>query len=170
MEERIAEMKKQIGLWALILFFCFEHLKAQVSVTTWHNDNGRTGENISETHLNTGSFAHRGFGRLCEVPLPSSPQQEQVYAQPLVVANSDGSMNVYVATMQDNVYVFSVPATANWTTQTCTNSKAPLRCPFSEEALRDSIPPTLASSAKDSAGAIVPRGRSAPRLGCWALP
>jgi hypothetical protein len=59
MEERIAEMKKQIGLWALILFFCFEHLKAQVSVTTWHNDNGRTGENISETHLNTGSFAHR---------------------------------------------------------------------------------------------------------------
>jgi hypothetical protein len=128
MEERIAEMKKQIGLWALILFFCFEHLKAQVSVTTWHNDNGRTGENISETHLNTGSFAHRGFGRLCEVPLPSSPQQEQVYAQPLVVANSDGSMNVYVATMQDNVYVFSVPATANWTTQTCTQlqSTAPV--------------------------------------------
>jgi hypothetical protein len=51
-----------------------------------------------------------------------------VYAQPLVVANSDGSMNVYVATMQDDVYVFSVPATANWTTQTCTQlqSTAPV--------------------------------------------
>lgn len=36
-----------------------------------------------------------------------------MYAQPLVVANGDGSMNVYVATMQDNLYVFTVPKTWN---------------------------------------------------------
>jgi hypothetical protein len=95
-------------------------LNCQVSVTTWHNDNGRTGQNISETYLNTSSFASRGFGRLCQIPLLTSLQQEEVYAQPLVIANSDGSMTVYVATMQDNVYVFKVPSTANWTSQTCT--------------------------------------------------
>jgi hypothetical protein len=63
-----------------------------------------------------------GFGRLCQISLPSSPQQEQVYAQPLVVSSSDGhSMTVYAATMQDKVYAFNVPAT--WSSQTC----SPLR-------------------------------------------
>jgi hypothetical protein len=92
----------------------------QVSVTTWHNDNGRTGQNTNEVQLTTSSFSNRGFGRLCRIALLTSPQQEEVYAQPLVVANSDGSMTVYVATMQDNVYVFNVPSTTNWTSQTCT--------------------------------------------------
>jgi hypothetical protein len=59
----------------------------QVSVTTWHNDNWRTGQNTSETHLTTSSF-NNGFGLLCKIPLPSTPQQEQIYGQPLVVANS----------------------------------------------------------------------------------
>jgi hypothetical protein len=83
----------------------------QVNVTTWHNDNWRTGENTNEIILKKSSFNNNGFGLLCKISLPSSPQQEQVYAQPLVVTNNDGSMNVYVATMQDNVYAFNVPNT-----------------------------------------------------------
>jgi hypothetical protein len=34
-----------------------------VNVTTWHNDNGRTGQNTNETHLNTTSFGSRGGPR-----------------------------------------------------------------------------------------------------------
>jgi sugar lactone lactonase YvrE len=94
-------------------------LDAQVNVTTWHNDNWRTGQNTSETHLTTGSFSNNGFGLLCKIALPPSPQQEQVYAQPLVIANSDGSMTVYVTTMQDNIYSFNVPPRASLTGQTC---------------------------------------------------
>lgn len=93
------------------------HAQNQASVLTWHNDSWRTGQNTNETHLTTGSFANNGFGLICRISLPSSPQQEQIYAQPLVVPNNDGSMNVYVATMQDNIYVFKIPAT--WGVQTC---------------------------------------------------
>ena len=86
-------------------------LVGQVNVTTWHNDNWRTGQNTRETTLKTTSFAGNGFGLLCKIALPAGPPQEQVYAQPLVITNSDGSMNVYVATMQDNLYLFNVPKT-----------------------------------------------------------
>ncbi len=88
----------------------------QVSVTTWHNDNWRTGQNTSENALKTSNVNETTFGLLCKIPLLSAPRQEQIFAQPLLVANGNG-MTVYVATMQDNVYVFNVPS--NWTSQTC---------------------------------------------------
>jgi hypothetical protein len=42
---------------------------SQVNVTTWHNDIGRTGQNISEPILNTNSFNSNGFGLLCRIVL-----------------------------------------------------------------------------------------------------
>jgi hypothetical protein len=108
------------ALSLMTIMFGAAQLAGQVNVTTWHNDNWRTGQNTNEIYLKTSSFNSNGFGLLCKIALPSSPQHEQVYAQPLVIANTDGSMTVYVATMQDNVYVFSVPSTAKWTPQTCT--------------------------------------------------
>lgn len=99
----------------LILVLGPNQSNGQVNVTTWHNDNWRTGQNTSEIHLTNG-INKDNFGLLCKIPLLSTPQQEQVYAQPLVVANSNG-MTVYVPTMQDNVYAFNVPNT--WTSQTC---------------------------------------------------
>jgi hypothetical protein len=93
-----------------------------VSVTTWHNDNWRTGQNTNETTLTTGANGKVNkptFGLVCKISLSSTPQQEQAYAQPLVVANGDGSMTIYVATMQDYVYAFSVPKAAKWTSSSC---------------------------------------------------
>jgi hypothetical protein len=96
-----------------------------VSVTTWHNDNWRTGQNTNEINLTTGANGKVNkstFGLLCKLSFPSTPQQEQAYAQPLVVANSDGSMTAYVATMQDYVYAFSIPTAANWTNSSCADN------------------------------------------------
>jgi hypothetical protein len=50
-----------------------------VNVTTWHNDNGRTGQNINETTLTT-SINKNNFGKLCSYTLLPN---EQVYAQPM---------------------------------------------------------------------------------------
>jgi hypothetical protein len=55
-------------------------LNAQVNVTTWHNDIGRTGQNKSETSLTPTSVNKNGFGKIC-----SAPVDGQIYAQPLVV-------------------------------------------------------------------------------------
>src|SRR5713101_2304155 len=96
---------------------------AQVSVTTYHNDNARTGQNLQETILTPENVKtppdvnFRQFGKLFSMTVDG-----QVYAQPLYVPNvhivvKDG-MNgmivtdkgfhnvVFVVTEQDKAYAF----------------------------------------------------------------
>jgi len=51
-----------------------------VSVTTWHNDNSRTGKNVSETRLTVSNVNSSGFGKLFAYKVDG-----QIYAQPLYV-------------------------------------------------------------------------------------
>jgi len=79
---------------------------AQVNVTTYHNDNGRTGQNTKETILTTSNVNSTDFGKLFSQTLDGYS-----YSQPLYVANvaipNEGTHNVvYVATMNDSVYAF----------------------------------------------------------------
>jgi hypothetical protein len=74
-----------------------------VNVTTHHNDNARTGANLSEIMLNVASV-RCGFGRLFERKVNGA-----VYAQPLYLSGVNvpnvGVRNVlYVATMRNKVY------------------------------------------------------------------
>lgn len=78
----------------------------QVNVTTYHNDNGRTGQNTNETILTSKNVNATDFGKLFSQSLDG-----YTYAQPLYVANvvipNEGTHNVvYVATMNDSVYAF----------------------------------------------------------------
>lgn len=85
-------------LWALAGW-------GQVNVTTYHNDNGRTGQNINETILTTSNVNATDFGKLFSQPIDSD-----AYAQPLYVSGVTikGAVHnvVYVATMNDSVYAF----------------------------------------------------------------
>jgi hypothetical protein len=78
---------------------------AQVNVTTYHNDNSRTGQNTKETILTLKNVNKTDFGKLFSQAIDS-----YAYAQPLYV--SDVTINgavhnvVYVATMNDSVYAF----------------------------------------------------------------
>ncbi len=46
---------------------------AQVSVTTWHNDNYRTGQNTNETILTPSNVSGKSFGLICSItPLPQT--------------------------------------------------------------------------------------------------
>jgi hypothetical protein len=79
---------------------------AQVSVTTYHNDIGRTGVNSQETILNATNVAPGSFGKLYSLPVDA-----QIYAQPLYVPSvaipGQGTHNIlYVATMNNSVYAF----------------------------------------------------------------
>jgi hypothetical protein len=78
---------------------------AQVNVTTYHNDNSRTGQNTQETILTTSNVNSTNFGKLF-----SQSVDGYAYAQPLYVANVTigGKTHdvVYVATMNDSVYAF----------------------------------------------------------------
>jgi hypothetical protein len=73
---------------------------------TYHNDNLRTGENLSETVLTLSNVNQSQFGKLFSYPIDG-----MAFASPLYVANvsipGQGYHNVvYVATENDSVYAF----------------------------------------------------------------
>jgi hypothetical protein len=78
-------------------------LHAQVNVTTFKNDNSRSGANTQETVLTPGNVNSTQFGKLFTTAVDG-----YVYAQPLYLSNvsiSGGTHNVLVvATEHDSVY------------------------------------------------------------------
>jgi hypothetical protein len=83
----------------------------------YHNDNGRTGQNLNETVLTSGNVNSAQFGKLFTYPVDG-----QIYAEPLYVQGVNvvgfGTHNVvYVATENDSVYALDADgstSTALW--------------------------------------------------------
>ena len=77
--------------------------RAQVAVSTYHNDGLRSGLNAAETVLTPSNVNSRQFGKLFTTKVDG-----YVYAEPLVLPNvsiGGGTHNaLYVATEHDSVY------------------------------------------------------------------
>ena len=84
---------------------------ASSAVTTYRNDNGRTGQYPNEAILNTSNVNVSQFGKRVSYPVDG-----QLYAQPLYVPNLTigGSVHnvVFAATENDSVYAFDADATS----------------------------------------------------------
>ncbi|MGC1829164.1 MAG: malectin domain-containing carbohydrate-binding protein [Candidatus Acidiferrales bacterium] len=99
----------RIGVYAsalaLLLVAASFPAQAQVSYTTQHNDNQRTGDNLSETILNQSNVNVNTFGMLFKETV-----DDEVYATPLYVpgltVNGATHNVVYVATVNNSVYAF----------------------------------------------------------------
>ena len=98
------DIYRSVGLFVL---FCTVAAPAfgQTSVLTQHNDNARTGQNTSETILNTSNVNSSEFGKLFAMPVDG-----KVYAQPLYVPGItiNGAVHnvVIIATENDSVYAY----------------------------------------------------------------
>ena len=97
--------QRLILMCALVIGGSTEIAHGRAAVTTHHNDNSRTGQNLSESVLNTSNVNVNTFGKLF-----SRAVDGQIYAQPLYVPNvpvAGTTRNVvYVATQNDSVYAF----------------------------------------------------------------
>jgi hypothetical protein len=76
---------------------------AQVSVTTFHNDNARTGQNTLETILTPANVNNQNFGRLFSVALDGYVYAQPLYLQAVNIAGASHNV-VYMATEHDSVY------------------------------------------------------------------
>jgi len=100
-------MRICVRLFALLILCIATMASGQVSVSTYHYDNYRTGWNQNETILTPANVASSSFGMLYNVAL-----DDRVDAQPLVVpgvnittGNYQGQHDVvYVVTENDSVY------------------------------------------------------------------
>jgi len=95
---------RHFGEVAAIVCSVFSALaQAQVNVTTYHNDNSRTGEYTQETVLTPANVSGGQFGKVFTTPVDG-----WVYAQPLYMSNVSigGSTHnvLYVATENDTLY------------------------------------------------------------------
>ena len=93
-------------LWVLLLAL-LSAIRAvgQVSVLTQHNDNARTGQNLSEATLNTSNVNQNSFGKLFWRTVDGFIYAQPLYVPGLTIQGATHNV-VYVATQHNSVYAF----------------------------------------------------------------
>jgi hypothetical protein len=74
-------------------------------VTTYHNDNGRTGQNLTETTLSPANVNASGFGLLRNLSVDGKVDAEPLYLSQLSIGSSTHNV-LFVATKHGSAYAF----------------------------------------------------------------
>jgi Putative Ig domain len=78
-----------------------------VDVTTYHNDNARTGQNLNETILTPSNVAFATFGKLFVIAVDGKVDAEPLYVSAVAFPAPLGTHNaLYVVTEHDSAYAF----------------------------------------------------------------
>jgi len=100
---------------AFLLFFlvpaCVSSLRAQ-DVLTYHNDNARTGQALSETILTPGNVNSTQFGKLFQVNVDGKVDAQPLYASAVTIPRQGTHNVLFVATEHDSVYAFDADSGA----------------------------------------------------------
>ncbi len=113
-----SERSPRIGvrvLKAFLYLIPIALLSGQASVTTQHNDIGRTGQNMQETILNPANVSSGNFGKLFSLTVDGWVVAQPLYLPGLSIAGGTHNV-VFVATEHDSVFAFDAdsPGAALW--------------------------------------------------------
>ena len=97
-------IRQFVGLSLLILSGAVPSM-GKVSVQTHHKDTARTGQNLSETTLNTSNVNQSTFGKLFYRTVDGFIEAQPLYVPGLVIQGATHNV-VYVATEHNSVYAF----------------------------------------------------------------
>jgi hypothetical protein len=75
-------------------------------VTTYHNDNARTGQNLAETLLNPGNVNSTAFGKVGFFSVDGKVDAQPLYLANVNIAGQGAHDVLYVVTEHDSVYAF----------------------------------------------------------------
>jgi hypothetical protein len=81
-------------------------------VLTYHNDNARTGQNLSETHLTPANVSPATFGKLFVIPVDGKVDAQPLYKSALAIPGNGTHNVLFVATENDSVYAFDADSGA----------------------------------------------------------
>jgi len=101
----IARFRRAASLLAIFPIVVAGIATAQVSVLTHHNDNSRTGQNISEPYLTPSNVNKGNFGVLFTQPVDGMVVAEPLYVPNLQINGAKHNV-LFVVTLHDGVYAF----------------------------------------------------------------
>jgi outer membrane protein assembly factor BamB len=96
-----------VGLFGLICFsLCVALASSATDVVTYHNDIGRTGQNLQETILTPGNVKSSLFGKLFTLRVDGIIDAEPLYFSAVSIPGKGTHNVVYTVTENDSVYAF----------------------------------------------------------------
>jgi PQQ-like domain len=109
MKQGPARMDSNRNRRAVVICLCFlsaAPCAAAQDVLTWHNDNARTGQYLSEKILTLQDVNPKTFGKLFVIHVDGKVDAEPLYAGRLEIPNQGFRSVLFVATEHDSVYAF----------------------------------------------------------------
>ncbi len=95
-----------LGCAVLALSVCSLPVFGQTNVLTYHNDNARTGQDLTETILSPATVKSSNFGKLLNVTLDGKVDAQPLYVSAVNIPGRGVHDIVYAATEHDSIYAF----------------------------------------------------------------